>query len=79
MCRGKMKIIWWRRNEERFVFTTGQNPSHVRPRFWIPFLRAQRASFGWLAAIQRSTESKKSVASPTISSASVWVATEAWS
>jgi len=40
-------------------------------------LTAQRASFGWFAAIQRSTNSKKSFASVTISSASVWVATEA--
>ncbi len=69
---------------ERFKRGTRKLPNQVNERHGKTLAANYEAeiygmSFGWFAAIQRSTSSKNACASATISSASVCVATEAWS
>jgi hypothetical protein len=68
----------------RCVSSSPQDTKRVFVKFVLsstlrPFGELQGVNFGWSAAIQRSTNSKNSLASATISWASVFVATEAWS
>jgi hypothetical protein len=82
MCRGRMKIFLAGRKRRSFVraLVHERGLRQIAGQRQILVLNvSQDVNLGWLAAIQRSTKSKKSFASATISSASVWVASEAWS
>ncbi len=72
------------RENENILATATQDTKRVLATLVLsftlgPFGELQGVNFGWFAAIQRSINSKNSVASATGYSASACVATEAWS
>src|SRR5216683_1790871 len=82
VSRENENILVW--PPRRCVLSSTQDAKRVLVTFVLsftlrPFGELQGVNFAWFAAIQRSTNSKNSFASATISSASVFVAMEAWS
>jgi hypothetical protein len=76
MCRGRMKIFWLAEGR-MFRQTVGLERAlrQIAARRQILVLNvSQCGNLGWFAAIQRSTISKNSFASATISSASICAA-----